>query len=47
MRDLYKVLSAIGDILTVFNKGFGGLAKRRVNQKVHKEIAKGMRKFWG
>lgn len=47
MKDLYKLLSLIGDITTMFNKGFGGFAKRQVNKQAHKATARAMRKFWG
>ncbi|WP_214796610.1 MULTISPECIES: hypothetical protein [unclassified Exiguobacterium] len=47
MRELYKALSALGDLTTLFNKGVGAFAKRQVNKQAHKATAKAMRKFWG
>ena len=46
MRDIYKILSAIGDLVALFNKGIGGYGKRQVNKQAHKMTAKAMRKLW-
>jgi hypothetical protein len=46
MRELYKILSIIGDISTLLNKGVGGWGKRQVNKQAHKQTAKIMRNLW-
>jgi hypothetical protein len=45
MRSIYKLLSILGDVKAT-SKGPEALAKRKVNQFAHKQLAKGLRKMW-
>lgn len=45
IRSIYKLLSILGDTKAA-SKGPNALAKRKVNQFAHKQLAKGMRKLW-
>lgn len=46
MREIYKLLSAIGDFFSIVNGGASGYGKRQVNKQAHKMTAKAMRKLW-